>query len=74
MKKINNAGGYQIWRSTGKKFKKNVKKKYTTSLKTVVSGLKKKTYYVKVRAYVKDAAGKRVYGPFSSVKKIRVRK
>lgn len=74
VKKIKNAGGYQIWYSTGKKFKKNVKKKYTTSLKNVVGGLKKKTYYVKVRAFVKDTAGKRLYGPFSSVKKIRVRK
>lgn len=74
VKKIKNAGGYQIWYSTGKKFKKNVKKKYTTSLKNVVGGLKKKTYYVKVRAFVKDTAGKRLYGPFSRVKKIRVRK
>lgn len=74
VKKVKNAVGYQIWYSTDKKFKKNVKKQSMQTLKCVVKKLKKKTYYVKVRAYVKDTSGKRVYGSFSSVKKIRVKK
>lgn len=74
IKRVKNATGYQIWYSTDKKFKKAVKKKDMKTQKCVVKKLKKKTYYVKVRAYVKDASGKRVYGAFSKTKKIRVKK
>ena len=41
----------------------------------MVSKLSKgKTYYVKVRAYKKDSTGAKVYGSFSSVKKVKISK
>lgn len=71
-KKVSGAKGYQIAYGTNKKLKKMVKK--TTSKTTItLKKLKKKTYYVKVRAYcVKN--GKKVYGTWSKVKKVKVRK
>ena len=51
--------------------------KTVNSAKTSVtlSNLKKnKTYYVKVRGFKKDSAGNYVYGTYSTVKKITVRK
>lgn len=35
---------------------------------------KNKTYYVKVRAYKKDSKGKKIYGSYSTVKKIKIKK
>ena len=38
----------------------------------VITGLKKgKVYYVKVRAYKKNSAGKKIVGAYSTVKKIK---
>ena len=74
-KKVKQAKGYQVCYSTSRKFKKNVKTK-TVSGKTklTVKKLKKgKTYYVRVRAYKKDTAGKKIFGSWSKVKKIKVR-
>ena len=72
-KKAANAKVYQVWYATNKKFKK-AKKKFTTKLKYKIKKLKKKkTYYVKVRGY--NLNGKvKVFGPFSKVKKVKVRK
>lgn len=64
--------GYQIRYSYYKNFKKS---KYKTSRKTsyTVKGLKrKKTCYVKVRAY-KIIDGKKCYGSYSSYKRIKVK-
>ncbi|MGI6721341.1 MAG: hypothetical protein ACOX4I_02100 [Anaerovoracaceae bacterium] len=69
------ASGMQIKLGTNKSMTKNRKyvtvsaKKYTKTIKK----LKKKTYYVKIRSY-KKIGGKKVYGPYSSVKKVRVRR
>ncbi len=64
-KKVENAEGYEVLYSTSKKFKnaKTLDVKSKTSAK--ISKLKKKTYYVKVRAYSKDAAGNKVFGKYS---------
>lgn len=35
---------------------------------------KKKTYYVRVRAYTLDASGKKVPGQWSAVKKVVIKK
>ena len=69
-KAVKNAVKYQIVYSTSKKFTKANKK--TTKATTVsLTNLKKgKVYYVKVRAYAKNAKGKLVSGAYSSVKKI----
>lgn len=71
--KVAAASGYQIKYSTSKKFKKN----RTKMLKVVgnneiiyIHGLKKGTYYVRVRAYQKRN-GKIRYGKWSTAKKIK---
>lgn len=70
------ATGYEITYSTDKKFKKSVKKVNISKNKTVkktVSKLKsKKIYYVKVRSY-KKAGSTKLYGPYSSVKKVKIK-
>ncbi len=51
------------------------KQKTTSKTSLTISGLKKnKTYYVKVRAYKKDSQGKKVYGSYSAVKKVKIKK
>ncbi len=69
---ISGSSGYQVICSRSRKFSKK-KKIYTKGTSVKIRRLKrKKTYYVKVRAYtVKN--GKRVYGKWSKVKKCRVR-
>lgn len=74
-KKSSGAAGYEISYSTDKKFKKSVTKKTTKKLTYTISKLKKgKTYYVRVRAYKLDSAGKKVYGKYSKVIKVKVKK
>lgn len=71
--KTNGATKYEIQYSTSKKFKK-AKKKVVSGNKIIIKGLKKnKKYYVKVRAYT-IVGGKKVYGKFSTVKKIKTKK
>ena len=65
--------GYQIQYATNKKYKKG--KKITTSKTkyTIKKLKKKKTYYVRVRAYTVNN-GKKVYGKWSKVKKVKIKK
>ncbi len=74
-KKIKIAKGYQVQVATNKKFKKKkiVFDKFTKKRKLIIKSSKikrKKTYYVRVRAYAK-INGKKVNGKWS--KKIRVK-
>ena len=72
-KKLTGAKGYQICYSTSKKWK-GKKQKLVTKNKAVIKNLKKKkTYYFRVRAYRLEGA-KKVYGAWSGVKKIKIRK
>ena len=72
-KKVADANGYQMQYATNKKFKVK-KKKSTTKIKYTVKKLKKKkTYYVRVRAYT-VLNGKKVYGKWSKVKKVKIKK
>ena len=74
-KKVSGAKGYEISYSTDKKFKKAVTRKNTTKTSYTISKLKKgKTYYVRIRAYKVDSTGKKVYGKYTSVKKVKVSK
>ena len=74
-KKVQGAKGYEISYSTDKKFKKGVTKKTTGKTSYTIKGLKKgKTYYVRIRAYQVDSTGKKVYGKYSSVKKVKITK
>ena len=75
-KKCSKINGYQIQYSTSKKFKDHVKVKTAGKKKTSItlSGLKKnKTYYVRIRTY-KTSSGGKVYGKWSKVKKIKIKK
>ncbi|MBR6567062.1 MAG: DUF1906 domain-containing protein [Clostridia bacterium] len=76
--KLSGADGYQLYLSTGKKFTSKTTEKVTVkkgkTVKTTVKKLKKnKKYYVKIRGY-KTVNSKKVYGAFSSVKSIRIKK
>ena len=74
-KKVKGAAGYQITYATNATFKKNKKNVNMTSTSKTIKNLKKgTTYYVKVRAYAKDSKGKKVYGAYSKVKKVKIKK
>lgn len=69
---IDKADGYQIYYATNSKFtdaKKVLIEKGSYKTPTLTKG---KKYYVKMRAYRLDSAGKRVYGKFSAVKSIGI--
>ena len=72
-KKVTNADGYELQYATSKKFRSSKKKK-TPNTKISIKKLKKgKTYYFRVRAYKKQGK-KTIYGKWSNVKKIKIRK
>ena len=75
-KKIAKVTGYQTAYSTDKKFSsKNTKYTTTTGSKATLKNLKKgKRYYVKVRAYRLDSEKNKVYGSYSSVKSVVIKK
>ena len=75
-KKVTGAKGYQVQYSMKKKFPARKTKKKNAAKRTVtISRLKKKkTYYFRVRAYKKKANGSKVYGKWSKVKKVKIRK
>ena len=76
-KKDTRATGYQIMYSTDKKFRKNVKtvniKKYKTTRCTVKKLARNKRYYVRLRSYKKVSGGK-LYGSWSSMKNVKIKK
>ncbi len=76
-KKNPTADGYEVQYALNKKFTKSKKTKVVKSAKKTSLTIKKlkkgKTYYVRVRAYVLDG-NKKVYGKWSSKKKIKIRK
>lgn len=69
--------GYQIAYSTNKNFAASKTKRIFAGVFTdakTIAGLKKgKTYYVRVRAYQKSG-GKKYYGAWSNMKKIKIKK
>ena len=72
-KKASNADGYQIQYAPNKKFKKAKSKTVKSTSVTIKKLKKKKTYFVRVRAY-KVVDGKKVYGKWSSIKKVKIKK
>ena len=74
-KKVSGIKGYEITYSTDRKFKKSVVKKTTNRTSYIMKKLKKnKTYYIRIRAYCMDSVGKKVYGRYSTVKKVKIKK
>lgn len=66
--------GYQYQWSTSKNFKKNYLTKTTKKTSATISTSKsRKTYYVRVRAYKTHSNGKKYYGKWSTVKKVKVK-
>lgn len=71
--KVANANGYVIYRSTKKsgKYKKVATLKAKTT-KKVFKGVKKGTYYYKVKAF-RTVSGKKTYTSYSAIKKVKVK-
>ncbi len=73
-KKLSGVSGYEIQYALNGKFTKGKKTLNVTSASKTVKKLKKKsTYYVRVRAYTMDGS-KKVYGKYSAVKKIKIKR
>lgn len=73
IKKISGVKGYQIRYCGNKKFQGYMQKKSAKNKVTLKGLKKKKTYYVKVRAY-KVYKGKTIYGAWSKVKRVKIKK
>lgn len=74
LKRVKRAVGYEIQYSLNRKFKKGTKKVSVKKLTYTTKKLKKKkTYFVRARAYVKSK-GKKLYGAWSNVKRVKIKK
>lgn len=72
-KKVN-ATGYQYQWSTHRNFKSNFLTKNTKSTKvTIKTAQSRRRYYVRVRAYKMERGGKKIYGKWSNVKRVKVK-
>lgn len=70
--KQSNITGYQITYAKNSAFTKSKASKSSAKLTKTISGLKKGTYYVKVRTY-KTVKGVKYYSGYSTVKKVKVK-
>ncbi|SNU08089.1 repeat domain (List_Bact_rpt) [Lachnospiraceae bacterium] len=74
-KKVSGVKGYEVQYALNSSFTKSLKKKSTTKNTLTIKKLKKKkTYYIRVRSYVKDSNNKKVYSEWSKVKKVKIKK
>ena len=74
LNKVSGARGYQIVYANNAGFK-GAKGITTSKTSVTLSNLQKgRTYYVKTRAYKLDSAGRKVFGYYSAVKKIKIKK
>ena len=70
---VKGAKGYQLQYALNKKFKRKKSIQTKKTKYTIKKLKKKKTYYIRVRAY-KMNGKKKVYGKWSTVKKVKVKK
>ena len=69
-KKTAKADGYEVWVKAGKKPLKKMKSVSARKTSVTLGGMKKgQKYLFQVRAYRKNGAGKKIYGPFAKVTK-----
>ena len=73
-KKTKGATGYEVQYALNKKFTKSRKTKTLKSTSLTIKKLKKKTYYVRVRAYTTNSSGIKVYSKWSKIKKVKIKK
>lgn len=72
IEKTKYAAGYQIKYATNKKFR-NAKNVYTSKRSQTIHNLTKgKMYYIKVRAYIINPKGKKVFSRSSDIEKVRL--
>lgn len=72
--KVSGAKGYNIYYSTNAKMKSSKRIASTSNVKTISKLSKNRTYYVRVKAYKKDSAGKNVNSSWSKIQKITIKK
>ncbi len=73
LKKAKRADGYVVLYATNRKFSKNRNSKQFVGSKTKLKRLKRGlTYYIKVKAYIVDENGEKIYGKWSNVKSIKL--
>ena len=72
-KKVIGSSGYQVQYSLNKKMRAAKLKNCKAASLTIKKLKKKKAYYVRVRAY-KRVNGRKVYGKWSGVKKVKIKK
>ena len=70
---VKDVKGYQLQYALNKKFKKKKSVQTKKTKYTIKKLKKKKTYYIRVRAY-KMNGKKKVYGRWSTVKKVKIKK
>ena len=70
---VKDVKGYQLQYALNKKFKKKKSVQTKKTKYTIKKLKKKKTYYIRVRAY-KMNGRKKVYGKWSKVKKVKIKK
>ena len=70
---VKDVKGYQLQYALNKKFKKKKSIQTKKTKYTIKKLKKKKTYYIRVRAY-KMNGKKKVYGKWSTVKKVKIKK
>lgn len=76
IKKVSMAKGYEILYSNSKSFADINQKTVSASATSYTTSklVKGQTYYVKVRAYKVDSTGNKIYGKYSAVKKVKIKK
>lgn len=74
IKKVSGAKGYQIRYATNAKMKSYKNVTTTSASRTLSKLVQGKKYYVKIRAYKLDSKKEKVYGAWSKVKSVTVRK
>ena len=71
VKKVKGAKGYKFTAAADKALKKNAKVKYTSKTNVTFTKCNKKSYYLKVQAYVIGTDGKKIFGRASGAVRIK---